>query len=312
MFTIKRYTAADAPLWNDFVAQSKNGTFLLNRGYMDYHSDRFTDHSLLFFRDEKLYALLPANEKDECFISHGGLTYGGLIMGRKTTTADTLTLFEQLNDYLRQQGFHRVIYKPTPWIYQRIPAEEDLYALFRVCQARLSARSISSSIIMRNRLKWQHGRIYQVKHAQKNGIAIQPSTDYAAFWQVLEGNLQARYGVRPVHTLSEMELLHSRFPDDIKLYTATKDGVVVGGTVLYLTPQVLHSQYISATPEGKHFGAIDALFHRILNEDYSDYELFDFGVSTEENGRILNESLIYQKESFGARGVCYDTYEWEL
>jgi hypothetical protein len=38
----------------------------------------------------------------------------------------------------------------------------------------------------------------------------------------------------------------------------------------------------------------------------------DFGKSTETHSDILNENLIYQKEGFGARAVCYDTYEWDV
>ena len=49
MFEIVRYTAEKADEWNAFVAESKNGTFLFNRGYMDYHADRFVDHSLMFY-----------------------------------------------------------------------------------------------------------------------------------------------------------------------------------------------------------------------------------------------------------------------
>ena len=63
MMSLRRYTADDAEAWDDFVEQSKNGTFLFKRQYMDYHSDRFTDHSLLFFNKKRhLIAFLPANE----------------------------------------------------------------------------------------------------------------------------------------------------------------------------------------------------------------------------------------------------------
>jgi len=49
MFDIIRYTSEKVQEWNAFVATSKNGTFLFNRGYMDYHSHRFEDCSLMFF-----------------------------------------------------------------------------------------------------------------------------------------------------------------------------------------------------------------------------------------------------------------------
>ena len=43
--SIEHYTTGHKAEWDDFVARSRNGTFLLQRGYMDYHSDRFRDCS---------------------------------------------------------------------------------------------------------------------------------------------------------------------------------------------------------------------------------------------------------------------------
>ena len=51
-------------------------------------------------------------------------------------TADVLVLFEELNDYLRKQGFRRMVYRAIPWVYHRLPSEEDLYAMFWKCGAR--------------------------------------------------------------------------------------------------------------------------------------------------------------------------------
>jgi hypothetical protein len=77
---VERYTPALQTLWDDFVRSSKNGTFLLERGYMDYHADRFADHSLLVRDDEgTLLAVLPTNADGPRLASHGGLTYGGFI-----------------------------------------------------------------------------------------------------------------------------------------------------------------------------------------------------------------------------------------
>ena len=121
-----------------------------------------------------------------------------------------------------------------------------------------------------------------------------------------------KYGVCPVHSAAELELLHSRFPDQIKLYMVFDREHPLGGTVLFLTPQVLHTQYISATPEGKASGAIDFLFDHLIHVVYADYRYIDFGKSTSGKNANLNENLIFQKEGFGARAVCYDTYEWEL
>ncbi len=311
-FEIRRYTPEDKAEWNAFVAASKNGTFLFDRNYMDYHADRFSDFSLMFYRKDRLYALLPANKDGRTLVSHGGLTYGGLVTDSSATANGVVQLFGQLVKYLASQGFDAFVYKAIPWIYHRHPAEEDLYALFRTGRARLLARDISSTIIQSRPLKWHRDRRYGINRCRNNGVEVGQSDDYAAFWRVLDDNLMATYGVHPVHSLDEMLLLKSRFPRNIVLYSATKDGQTLGGTVLYLTPQTVHAQYISASPEGKRLRVIDAIYDRILNEDFAFFPIFDFGKSTEGHGRVLNESLIYQKEGFGARGVCYDTYEIAL
>lgn len=313
MFDIKRYDDSDSTVWNNFVAQSKQGTFLFDRRYMDYHRDRFADYSLLFYQKEKLYAVLPANIVGDTLWSHQGLTYGGLITNEHATAADVCSLFEELNAYLHCRGIHRVVYKPMPWIYQLLPAEEDLYAIFNHCHARLMVRNVSSTIEQDRALKWRRDRHYGANKAHTEGIVVnQDDNAYAEFWKVLDDNLMNTYHAMPVHTLDEIERLHSTFPDHIKLYVARLNGDVVGGSLLFLTPQVVHTQYISATPEGKHLHAIDAIFRKVLTEDYKDCRYFDFGTSNEDRGRYLNESLIYQKEGFGGRAVCYDWYEWNV
>lgn len=312
MFEILRYTSEQLNAWNQFVANSKNATFLFNRNYMDYHSDRFIDHSLMIFRKGKLYALLPANEKGNVYYSHQGLTYGGLLMNDKATVGETVELFKTVNDYLRGQNFVKVIYKAIPPIYHIHPAQEDLYALFRVCNAKIVGRNISSTIIQSDKIKFIESRKSGIRKAMANGIIVHLSDDYDAFWEILDTNLKNKYGVAPVHSLSEIRLLQSRFPGNIKLYMGYKDGVPLGGTVLYITKQVVHTQYISANLQGKELGVLDLLFDFLINKEYTNYPYFDFGQSTEDMGHILNEALIFQKEGFGGRGICYDIYEYEL
>jgi len=42
---------------------------------MEYHKDRFNDYSLLVYKDQKLFGLLPANITNDTVVSHQGLTY---------------------------------------------------------------------------------------------------------------------------------------------------------------------------------------------------------------------------------------------
>mgnify|MGYP002521248143 CR=1 FL=1 len=298
--------------WNEFVAKSKNGTFLFDRRFMDYHADRFQDYSMMFYDHDRLVAVMPAHVKDDTLVSHGGLTYGGLVMGTGMKAAQVCELFRELNEMLCRNGFRHVVYKAVPWIYHQLPAEEDLYALTSVCHARLIIRDISSAIIGDRKIRFSESRKSGIRKARRQGLTIAESTDFAAFWQILNENLTGKYDVRPVHSVAELELLHGRFPEKIRLYMVFDGETPVGGTLLFLTPQVLHTQYISANAFGKQHGAIDLLFDHLINNIYEDYPYIDFGKSTVSDSADLNEQLIFQKEGFGARAVCYDTYEYDL
>lgn len=319
MLKVRRYTNADATEWNTFVSKAKNATFLLKRGYMDYHSDRFTDCSLMVYTQKgngmmpSLVSLLPATIHGDELRSHGGLTYGGLIMGSDMTAELCIDVLTAINDFLRNEcGVKRIVYKPTPWIYHSMPAEEDLYAIFRVCNARLSARDISSTIRLDNRPRFSKLRHRCINKARRNGITVAESDDILAFWNILDDNLEAKYGVRPVHTIDELRLLQSRFSENIRLFMAYEGNTPLGGTLVFECGETVHTQYISASKRGKEMGALDLVFDYLINERYADRRYFDFGKSTEQLGRYLNCNLIHQKEGFGGRGVCYDAYEWEV
>lgn len=309
---IRRYRREDKELWNSFVSKARNATFLFDRNYMDYHADRFDDNSFMFYHKGKLKAVLPANVAGDTLYSHQGLTYGGLLLDKKATVEDVMECFDSLNSWLRENGISKVVYKALPWIYQQYPSQEDLYALTWKCKAQLISRDISSSIVIDNKLKFAESRKSGIRKALSLNIEVGESNDVDGFWHVLEDNLGNRYNAKPVHTASEMKLLMSRFPNNIKLYVAKMNGEIVGGTLIYVTPQVVHTQYISASVEGKKHGVLDLLFDYIINKVYANCRYFDFGKSTEQGGAYLNEPLIFQKEGFGGRGVCYDWYQWEL
>lgn len=314
MIEIKQYNLDDAAKWNELVTISKQGTFLFNRNYMDYHADRFADCSFLIMEKGRIAAALSANRKGDTLYSHQGLTYGGLLTTERMTAGKVCNIFSELIILLKEMGIKQVVYKAIPWIYHRIPAEEDLYALTNVCHAQLVSRDISSSFSLHDVRKFTESRKSGIRKAIRNGILVGESQDLAAFWNILNNNLTAKYNAHPVHSLAELQLLKGCFPKEIKLYMATTtDGEPLGGTLIYETPNVVHTQYISASPDGKTMGALDLLFDHIINKVYKGRNgYFDFGKSTEAGGTVLNQQLIHQKEGFGGRGVCYDTYEWKI
>jgi hypothetical protein len=298
--------------WDDFVSRSKNGLFLFRRDYMDYHADRFEDASLMFADEAgRLVGLLPASVKGGVVNSHGGLTFGGVVSDASMRVSLMLELFAAMLGELAARGVTRLVYKAVPHIYHGLPAEEDLYALYR-SGARLFRRDVSSTIFSAERPSFSKGRKWAAAQARKRGLSVERSHDFDTFMAIEEELLAKKYGVRPVHTAQEIALLAGRFPDNIKLFAATDGGRMLAGVLVYESRHVAHAQYISATDEGKEAGALDLVIGHLVNEYYAGMRYFDFGISTEDEGRRLNVGLIENKQGFGARAVVHDFYEIDL
>ncbi len=308
---IIRYNNVYKKEWDSFVRNSKNGTFLLCRDFMDYHSDRFADYSLMIFDEDVLVALLPANINNNVVYSHQGLTYGGFILNNNIRSVQVLDVFKEMIYFLRNEKIETFIYKTIPYIYHRQPSEEDLYALFR-SDAKLISRSISSAIDLSCKIGYNQLRKRKIKQAIKQGVSVSETENFSEFWNILDENLSAKHNTKPVHTLDEIKLLKEKFPNEIRLFCAEKENKVIAGCLVFETDKVAHIQYISANEEGKKCGALDLLFDKLISETFSDKRYFDFGISTENGGLLLNEGLISQKEGFGGRGVVYDTYSLNL
>ena len=307
---VRRYSADMACAWNDLNRRSVNGHFLFDRGFMDYHSERFMDISLVALEDGAPIALLPANLKDDVAWSHEGLTFGGLVHAGLGVSR-TLEVMDACAVAFAMAGAKALTYKALPWIYLSAPMQDDLYWLFRR-GAELTRRDVSASIDNRARGRVSSRRVRGTKRARAAGLSFSRSSDWAGFWRLLEGVLAERHGVAPTHSLAEIEKLVGRFRNEIALFTATDSDGPQAGVVMFRSGQVAHAQYIAAGPRGRETGALDGLFEYLIDTHSLAYRYFDFGVSTTEGGRILNEGLMRQKEEFGAGAVVHDVWRVSL
>jgi hypothetical protein len=304
---VRCYTATDADMWDYFILQSRNGTFLHQQGYLSYHAERFPDASLIIEKHNRPIALLPATVLNNVLYSHRGLTYGGLIVGRDFHGADALPVFEAIRDWAKKQGLNKLIYKAIPHIYHRMPAEEDLYALTHL-GGQLIRRDLSTTLSLSTRYAYSKGRKAAVSKALKSNLTVQITADYDTFMSIEAAHLNTKHGVAPVHTAAEIQLLASRFPDNIKLTAAFNQQQMLGGILSYTTDTVCHAQYIGATEEGKQMGVLDVCVNHLINTS-TQIQWFDFGISTTNEGRYLDEALLRNKESWGGRTIVYDQYE---
>ncbi|WP_232729139.1 GNAT family N-acetyltransferase [Ulvibacter sp. MAR_2010_11] len=276
---------------------------------MEYHSDLFEDYSLMLFNGKTLVALLPANRKETVVYSHQGLSYGGLILSKKVKFKEVLSIFKELLCFLNAEGIATLQLKTIPKIYHKHPADEIDYLLF-LTEADCFRTDLSSTIDLHTPLKIQSNRLEGVKKAEKNNLSIKEGSHFETFWnEILTPNLQDRHNALPVHSLAEIEQLAAKFPKNITQFNVFKEGAIVAGATIFETETVAHVQYISANAEKQQLGSLDYLFHFLITERYKQKKYFDFGISNVNQGKNINDGLLYWKECFGARSIAQQFYE---
>jgi len=308
-YTIRIYQKNDYENWNAFIGQAKNATFLFHRDFMDYHSDRFQDYSLIVLDDEKWVAVLPANVVENQVFSHQGLTYGGLVYNEKLKLASVLAIFKSVLMFLNANKLEKLQLKLLPSIYHQKPAEELNYALF-LAEAQLTRRDTLSVLDLSQENNLSKLRKRSIQKGVSNDFVIKEVANFEEFWnEILIPNLAQKHKAKPVHSLEEIIKLKALFPENIRQFNVYENGIIVAGTTIFETSTVAHSQYISGKEDKNELGGLDLLFYQLISETFKNKRFFDFGISNENQGRKLNDGLSYWKESFGSSTIVHDFYE---
>ncbi len=312
-YRVEKYSSIRYDLWNKFVANAKNATFLFHRDFMEYHQDRFEDFSLLVFDDnQQIIAVLPANKVGELLFSHQGLTYGGVLLQEKTKLSDCISIVKSVFEYLDTLGFKKLIVKEVPTIYSQIPSDELKYLMF-LMQGNLVRRDVLSVLDLSNNFTFSRDRKNGIKRGIKNDLVVKEESNFESFWnEMLIPNLAKKHQAKPVHSLEEIQYLHSKFPKIIRQFNVYQNDKIVAGTTIFETNLVAHSQYISGNSDKNELGSLDFLHDYLISNVFKDKKYFDFGISNENQGKNINEGLLYWKESFGARAISQDFYEVEI
>ena len=298
--------------WDTWCGKAENSTFLHTRRFLSYHQNRYFDKSILLFDDGKLVGVMPAalHSLDvKTVVSHPGITYGGLVIDRNLRGERCVNAFDSIRRYYLNQGYKRLIYKPLPYIYANVPAQDDIYALFRLNASR-SVTNLSSTINLKNRRALSTRRRRSLKKTVGVVDVCKDVKNLEELWEVLIKNLNKRYRAAPVHSCDEIRLLMARFPKNINLYCGMINGKIEAGVVIFNTKTVWHTQYICSSELGHKLSVLDAVFERVIvDAEKARIQYFDFGTSNEDQGRFLNDGLYKFKTEFGGGGVAYESYE---
>lgn len=308
---VVRYRDGMKENWDSCIAQAKNGNFLFLRDYMDYHRDRFDDHSLLFVREGRTIACLPAHRTDDVLHSHRGLTFGGLVMHQDIRLSEVRAIFRSLISYMRSNGMRTLYYRHMPHPYHRLPAEEDIFVL-----SGLGARVIETKatcVVPAGMPALYTGDVTRgVKRFARMGLTLRRSFDFAGYMALCADYLWRRRGVKPVHGGEELERLAARFPENILLYVVERGADIEAGLVVYRNAACARSQYIAQSPFGQEARIVPAIYDHVLNDVLPKGTMFDFGHSADPVTGSLDEKLHIYKESFGARTIQLSSYELSI
>lgn len=315
--TVRNYEEQDAEAWDRLVDESLNGTFLHKRRFLSYHGKRFEDVSLIINDNRKgLVGVLPAAldpTREGVVISHPGSTYGGVVHKGRLRGAAMVEALDIIAETYRDMGLRVLQYKVVPYIYHRVFSNDDLYALFRLGAVRYRC-DLSATIELTLSQAYNKQRCRDLNKAQRSGLYIEQGAQYLApYWAILEKNLATKHATRPTHTLREISHLQKRFPEEIRCVAAMIDDEVVSGIILFRTPRVDHVQYSGSSPHGDAVGAQTAVMDYAIGRSRSSGKrYFDFGISNENQGKVLNEGLYKFKSGFGAGGTVHEFYQLDL
>lgn len=310
MIEVRIYSSEYKSDWDNFVELSKNGSFHLKRDFVEYHSSRFTDYSLMLFEDNELKALIPANIHNSVLYSHQGLTYGGILVDAKVYLTEYIEIITAFLTFLKSSRIEKCIIKEIPWTYTSV-FNDDFDFLMNLVQAKVSRFDVLPHINLNEPLKYQERRKRSIAKAQKLNLEVNETTDFSAYW-TLVAEMLAAYGAAPVHSLEEINYLKDKFPENVRLFEIWEQKELIAGVLVFETTLVARAQYIASSARGKETGALDLLFDNLITSVFKDKKYFEFGTTTLNGGTKLNYGLSDQKEGFGARTVVQHTYEIDI
>ncbi len=318
---VVRYDESYRDKWDKFVLEkTMNGTFLQSRKFLEYHKDRFIDHSLLFIKCGTIIAVCPAiekiNQSKKEFLSHLGSTFGGLIFGKEFYTISYCTeVIDLLNKYLEQQGFEYSLLKSTGDIFCKT-RENNLINYLLFTKGYGSYKELSFAIDLTkidDVVANFHSKTRNLyKTSLKNNLKIREcktDEEIKTLHEILCKSL-LKYDTKPVHTYEELlDLYHNRINEFMRFYGIYHEDNLVAGTMVFIINDVFHTQYLFADPDYLYLKPMDFMDGSLIQIAFEEkFKYFSFGISTENHGTYLNETLAKFKEGFGTGYYINETF----
>ncbi|HYM20657.1 MAG TPA: GNAT family N-acetyltransferase [Candidatus Kapabacteria bacterium] len=311
-------------LWDAFVLRSMNGTVFHTQQFLEYHpAGRFEFHHLLFFKDERIVAVLAGGFRNngKIYESPLGASYGSFVV--EDISADTaLAIVTAFEEYVRSKKIEEVYLTSAPVIYSPVITQNLDFALLykgysyqrHYISHAIDLRSGGAPFERFQSTARKHIRRITREHPEVT-IEEVPQTEMIRglreFYPILLEN-KAKFGAKPTHTLDELLQLNALLPDLMKLFLVRSGGEAVAGSLLFLANRrvalifyhMLRYAYDNIKP-------IYLLMNAVTFwSQQNGYAFVDIGVSqdtSDENPMTPALSLIRFKEKFDSRGLLRST-----
>ncbi len=293
---IKKYQKDDLAQWNLFIENSLNGTFLLDREFMEYHSDRFTDHSLMIFDENILICCIPAHEVDKKWFSHRGLTYGGLIFKEVKKGNEIVEVLNAITKYLKTNNFNSCEFNLSPPIYN--DAHDEILETLISNGFEITRTFDNMHVMLEDRSTVSSKKTAGYRNGTFSDLVFSTTASIEVFYnEVLVPSLKSRHAAAPVHTLKELEKLKENFSDEIIVHAVYQNNQMISGVLFFIKDNIVKSQYAASTQQGFKMRAMDFLYIESMQYfNTAGKKIMDYGTANNPDGSIISGLKRFKKE----------------
>lgn len=296
-YTVKLYEKNDFQVWNAFIGSAKNATFLFHRDFMEYHSDRFQDYSMMVFEEGKLVSVIPTNKVENKVFSHQGLTYGGFVFGESLSIDEINNIVTVVLEFLKNNEVVEFVIKEIISIYNGLG---DFTSILKLNGFEVFTSKTNLAVDFKSDFKISKSKLKHFKRISSIGLEIKKEDDLSAFWNlVLIPRLQQKFNSKPVHSIDEITFLKEKFANNIFQYNVYLEDEILAGITIFKTDKVVKSQYGAITESGEKYRALDYLYINLINEYSNKFDFFDMGTVDDDSELGYNVGLLNQKRELG-------------
>lgn len=312
--------------WDDFVlGESINGNFLQTRKFYNYHpKDRFKDASIMFYKDNSIAAVIPANEINagKILLAHQGSTFGGIVIGKDyANTTDYNWIFQEMMEYFDKKEYEVVELRMHNWLYSPCEKHHELLDYYFqqygfTCRSEVGFYVDLQNIDDDYELQFEKLKRRKLNKARKQGLIfkkLSSDDDVTEFYDVLADNM-CKFGITPPHSLNELlEFKNKRLSNETSFYGVFKGEVMIAGSMVFnfCNKKVFHTQYLASKHDYLSLCPNEFLYTNLIKSAKNEgFRFLSYGTSTLDHGNVYNESLGMYKEGFNTDTYLNRCYIW--